>query len=487
MTIPRSLIEADVTLPEYRVEWRALPGSWTPINDDDVIEVSGVVENAFRDRGVAFGAFSTASAEVRLTRGAMTFDWRNAQIRVWYGFGGSAKVIGFAGVVSRASWRGHEVTLECRGYDALISRTAAYSPLLARRPASTRTSAVSVEDPDDPNWQGGLVNFIFWRAGGRPLEQQNAYPNAAFYYTCDVSPISVEYAWVAGEDAWGELDRLAKATGCTIAQRRDGVMTCRSVLRFGEGGSPGFTFSEAWRGPLEATAECEESVTAVRCAYTRRAAFPGDVAYEEKERRVIAPGETLTATITPDAPVAAWDMTPQFNAVFFDGQPASASVALSNASAGRVTVTFHNPHSAPIIISDLRLRARRLLPVAKGVVRVGGGDVEREVGEDVLIQSEMHARRLATLALDVYQHPRIVYTLPQCGYDPAREVGELIAISDAEWGLSNLLCRITAIRHERTGALMTIEATPIGGLPAESALFIVGQSYSAGDVRMLGY
>jgi hypothetical protein len=489
----RGEIEAAVTLPTYQVEyWNG--SAWTAIAANNVLDVSGTAESAGGANGVTFGAEATASLTIRLDPSCSTIAWERTRVRVKFSFASADLITRATGVITRRTRDADgAVTWEVEGFNEPIARTAVYSPLFYRRPASTLTSATSIEDPTNGAYRAGLVNYILWAAGGRPSEQAASYPSALFYYRCDFAPITPEWSWAAGENAWDELGRLARACGLVIYQAADGVVTATSALALG--GTASYTFDEGDYEDWREDASTGELVGAVRCAYTTRRLQPRQVVYEDSLARQIVPGGSGTYTLDMQQPVYDFEITSgalpsdAITATTTEGKLLTMSAAIVSQSASRLTITVTNPGAETMVISRIQIRGRPIAVVEEGSVTVGSGLPEREVGSDtgVYVQSQFHAERLCTLFRDLYGTTLPTRQLIGSGYDPDRSVGEIVGLTNAAWALSAAPHRITAIRHANTGATMDVDLVPSATLPTPAGTFIIGASYSGGDVRLLSY
>lgn len=490
----RPQIEAIVTKPTYLVEYDT-GGGWTAVTSSYVLEVQGAAESSSGgENGLGFGATAPATATIRLDPLASSIAWDGTLVRVSFGFDTSDKVVRFAGVIIRRTRQGDEgIAWECAGWDELIRRTAVYSPLIYRRPASTATTASSVEDPSSGSYRAGLVNYIMWQAGGRPYEQAGSYPSATFYYSCEFSPITPEWSWVAGENAWDELTRLARACGLLIYQAADGVMKAQSALTLA--GSPAYTFTASTFRQANEESSRLEKIAAVRCSYTVRRLQPEQVVYEDQTPRFIAAGASITLTVEFSQPVYTLVLngsalhTTSYVAVSLTGASVSLTTSVSNQAASRLTLTLTNGTSTPCVVAKLTIRGRPIAPVEEGIATSGSGTPAREIGDDtgVYVQSQLHGERLTKLYLDFYGTVRDRRTLAECGYDPDRAVGEVVNLTYSPWSLSAVQHRISSVRHADTGGTMEVGLVPVSGLPSTSSVFLVGTSYSGSDSRELSY
>jgi hypothetical protein len=493
----RGEIEATVTQPTYQVEyWNG--SAWTAVADSAVLSVAGDNDSGGGSSGLDFGAGAaprfTVTLEDNSTTAAIT--WAKTRVRVRYGFASSNQLTRHIGVINgRGRQYGEVPTLvwDCSGFDQTIRDTAIYSPMFYRRLAATATTASSVEDPTNSAYAGGLVNYIFWQAGGRPLAQSGTYPSATFYYTCQSALIAPEWTWIAGEDAWQELDRLCRAVGGQVFQQPDGTMVFVNVLA---PTASGYAVTEANYRAISEDATTDEYFTQARCSYTARALQPLQVVYEDTTPRLIAPSGTLTFTVEPQLPVYDWFVSgtstiPSDCYVITDlfGYSITATVTYVSRAAARVEVSFVNGDSTrPLLISRLSLKGRPVAPIEEGQASYGSGTPARAIGDgEIYVQSRSHAERLCRIYVDIYGQVRPTRRLTTMGYDPDRTVGEVIGLTCAAWSLSAVDHRIAAIQVSETGALMDLAVAPITGIPTTAALFMIGTTYSGSDTRELGY
>lgn len=488
----RPQIEAAQTKPTYAAEVDTGSG-YTAVPAQYVLDVSGAVEAAGGDSGMNFGAEATATATVVLDPAA-GLAWDGAKIRIKYGFDTSDTLARVAGIViAEDAQDDGPITWTVAGWDEPIARTPVYSPLFFRRAASTATSVSSVEDPTNGAYAAGLVNYICWTAGGRPYEQAGSYPTATFYYSCDTSLIVPEWSWCAGENAWEELGRIARACGLVIYQDADGVLRCRHALNLAGSGS--YTFTSAVFKRARRSAARGEKIASARCSYTARALQPRAIVYEDTTPRFVLPASTTTFTLEFRQPVydveASGSTLPadSIAAITTEGLAVSVTPTIVSLAAGRIQIQVGNAGNDVLIISRVQIRGRALAPVEDGIVTVGSGTPERELGSDtgVYVQSRRHAERIAKLYVDFYGTPRPTYELSECGYDPDRFVGEAVLFTYAPWGLTNAPCRITAIRHSNTGATMDVSLVPTSGIPTLADVFVWGQTYADGVTKTLSY
>lgn len=496
----RPQIEAVITTPSYTVEyWNG--SAWTALSDNVIIGVSGLVNAGGGSSGLDFGANASPRVTIELDDDAggvnAAIAWTKTRVRVSYGFAGSDELMRMTGIIASRSRSysddSQSLVWEAAGFDELIRDTPMYSTMYYRRLAATATTASSVEDPTNGAYVGGLVNYIFWQSGGRPLAQSGTYPTAVFYYQCDNALIAPEWSWIAGEDGWQELDRLCRAVGGQVFQQPDGTMRFVNVLAPTAGS---YSITDSTFQSISEDATTEDYFVAARCSYTARALQGTQVVYEDNTPRLVAPSGTLTFVLEPQLPVYSWQVSGAstipawcYVATDYFGRVLTPTVTYVSRAAARVEVSFVNTDSTrPMIISAIRLKGQPIMPVEEGQAKYGSGTPERAVGDgEIYVQSRTHAERLCRIYVDVYGVVRPTRKLEGMGYDPDRTLGEIVPVTLSAWGLSAVNHRITSIDVNETGATMSMSITPITGIPLTTDMFLIDQSYSGGDTRQLGY
>lgn len=495
----RAQIEADVTRPTYTVEYHN-GSTWVAVADELVQSVSGLVNTGGGSSGLDFGANGAPRVTVELDDTSVTaaIPWERTRVRVRFGFAGSNELARLTGIIAdqdRSYGDGIGITWQCTGFDQLIRDTGMYSPMFYRRLAATATTISSVEDPTNVAYVGGLVNYIFWQAGGRPLAQAGSYPTAVFYYQCDNALIAPEWSWIAGENGWAELDRICRAVGGQVFQQPDGTMRFVNVLA----PTPtSYVLDEGDYASLRQQGRTGEFFSRARCSFTARALQPQQVVYEDTSPRIIAPGATITFTIEPQLPIYDWHVSGAstipaecYTTTDFYGRSlaANTTAAFVSRSAGRAEVSFTNTHATlSMILSRIALRGRPVAPIEEGQASYGSGTVEKAIGDgEIYVQSRIHAERLCRIYVDIYGQVRPTRRATGLGYDPDRQVGEVVQLTCAAWGLSAVNHRIVSIEPRETGRVMDLSLTPITGILTTNDLFMIGTTYASGDVRSLGY
>lgn len=463
-------------------------GSPTTLPQDAVIEVSGSLDlaRAENQNPLAFGDASDMNCTVTIKREYLPYPWRFARVRVRFQVDATI-VTQFVGVITDYSGDEDTVELRCEGFAVLIRRCRAYSPLFLNRPAATRTTASSIEDPSNPAYAAGLMNWSFWTAGGRPLLQAALYPSATFYYHLDRSILVVDVGWIAGNDAWAECSKLALASGGMLYQDRDGTVRYRQPLTLADP-APGAHLNEQVYGEIREQASSVQTIDRIVVPYVPRRIPVSQEILKDDQARLLEPGASVSVPLEPQWPIYSSPApTITVKAADYRGNAVSPTVS-ATISAQRIDLLITNSASYPILLYQITVSGRPVQPGERQTLSAGFGDDSNSLTlqDNEYIQNASHALRLAQLYLAFYA-PRSIYTLSNCPYDPARNVGDVVLLSNVRLGLTAVSCLILSVRHSETGLLNEYVVAPVNDLPRRSQMFIVGQSYASADVRKLSY
>jgi hypothetical protein len=291
----------------HQAHWN-LGAGWVEITQYVVSASGGGELSGNRDNALAFGDSSDTSATVVLSDDLAGFGWQRKSIKLTFSING-VPAIAFAGIMVSRQRNSQEqtLTIECKGYAELIRTTRAYSPLLYRRPIATKTTTTSVEDPTNGAWRGGLINYILWTAGGRPLEQNfngTYIAQAKFWYSCDQALIAPLWSWTAGENGWDECLKLAQASGGQVYQALDGTVRYRQPYDIADD-TPSYTFDEDVydENGVDEAETTDQLVTSVSCSYVSRQLRAMQKIVEETDSRIIQIGETAVIVVEPSWPI----------------------------------------------------------------------------------------------------------------------------------------------------------------------------------------
>jgi len=505
MTPPtRPQIEASLALPTFSVEVDSGSG-YTVVTQAEVKAISAKLQTTQnQDNAFAFGTVATASAVVEITDAYVLSNWQTARIRIKFGFDTSDKITAFEGVIIKRQHQDRWYQYECEGFNYIIARKKIYTDVLYRRAIATKTTATSVEDATVPGSRPGILNQIFFEVGGRPYEQ-SAYasdPNFKFWYSFDGSIVKPKWAWVSGDDAWEETQRLVRAAGGQLYQDRDGVIYYKQPLSFGyvPSGATLFAYNESDFETISEEASTVEQLDTVKASFVERVLQPMQEVYSSTTPKLLAAGAT-NVPLEMQYPVYSYAsyMTPArlitsgaaIKATFLDGRDAtqntSFTVAINDKAAQLLDLTFTNSTGEPISINKITIHGRPITAGSESVATYTSGTGSELMLEDnVYVQSFAQAYRLVRMYYDFYHTNRAIITLNNTGYDPDRYLGEVVELTFAEWGLSSARHRIIGLDYSN-GDTMNVMLAPISGLPTRDTVFVVGSTYSDGTTKEVSY
>ncbi len=499
----RPQIEATIALPTFQVEVDQGAG-YVVVTQAEIKSINAKLETTQNtDNAFAFGTVATTTAIVQITDAYTISDWEQAKIRVSFGFDTSDKVVAFEGVIIKRQRQDRFYQYECEGFSYQIARKKIYTDVFYQRPIATKTSALSVDDPDIPGARPGILNHIFFTVGGRPYEQPGyaSDPDLKFWYSFDESIVRPRWAWVSGEDAWEETQRLVRAAGGQLYQDRDGVIYYKQPLSFGQTSGTPYNFDESTFQTISEDASTVEQIDTVKASFVERVLQPMQEVYSSSTPKLLPAGELTNVPLEMQYPVYQYAsyLTPQrlitsgaaIKATFLDGRNATFdsdfTVTINVEAAQLVDLTFDNDTGEPISLNKITLHGRPITPGSENIASYTNGDGSELMLEDnVYIQSFAQAYRLVRMYYDFYHVNRAIVTLGGVGYDPDRYLGEVVTLTYAEWGLSASEHRIISLDYSN-GETMVVGLAPIDGLPTRDDVFIVGSTYLDATTKMVSY
>jgi hypothetical protein len=487
MTPTRSTIESIVTTIAQRVRvfdgsaWRVLSG---------LITTSCNIQGNTVENGLAFGdSFYTEATISTLSATNLPENWKNARTWIETKFQQGDWVPTFYGFITGKVRGEREIELSCGGIIEHIKLYKIYTKAFYRRPISTRTAIDIDDNPDNVNYAGGLINEIFWRAGGRPDSQRASFPSQPFYYTCDQSIILPEWIWLSGENLEDELLTLARAGGGQIYQGPTDVIRYVQPLAFA--GTSSYTITDSYFSTFAETQETSMDVGTLRGVYTPRLLRGVQSVYADTMPRLIPPSGIIAVEANTANPIYVYaELTARkcVKAHAWDHIQEYPTLTLSGFYAQRIAFTLQNTLSGvrygTMVVTNIDLQGRPITALEKGYVSFGSGTPEKELEDNPYVQSRQHANMLCRMAHDFYSPNKAIITLGDCPYDPDRYIGETVTFSSNYLSISGL-CRIVGISY--SDLAMELKLVDVTGVLTRNDIFIIGTSYSAGDTRRVSY
>lgn len=521
MAAPTRLqIENNFAKPTYKVEVLNHAGTWYTMLNARIANLSGSADSTGnQDNGVSFGTPSDPSASVDMEnyqvdgiRYMHDPYWINKVVRISFGFDTSDFITVFQGPIVSMNRSNNNISLDLGGSLDYLADVKLHTPIYYRRPAATQTTFASQENPDGVGYNAGLINLALWRAGGRPLEQKGilyteASPDWKFWYSCEQSLIAPDYAWYSGENLQDEVYRLARAVGGQLYQDTLGTVRYTQPLSFGDtsGYVSYFTFTDAHFVDYAENITKGELVGTLKMLHTPRRIEPMQDVIDDTTPRLIAPfallGQAETIELAPSLPVYQYQGLVSFDngtatrtmkAQLIDGREVTPVIGVVEQYANKVLITVSNPDgTTPMIITSIKIQGRPLAANDEILTQYpppyDAFLPEKTVENNVYVQNEVHAKRLTRMIYDFYNELRPIISLGGVMYDPDRFVGEIVKIASTYNNDAAKYFRIIKIGHEQLGTSMSVDLVQTTTIPKRNDMFIIGDTYSSGDVRQLSY
>jgi len=497
----RGQIDTTTVNPTYKIEILDTAYAWQDITNS-VMSVSGSVATGNDSNGLAFGSSVLVTGSIVVLRDTVSGvsmespALRMTKIRVYMKWDTSDFVQIFTGVIRGIQSDGDQVTYDLTGIDAYLNNVKIYTSVYRRKMIALSTGLVS----DDPSVvTTGLLNELFWRAGGRPYGQ--GFVESAtvkFFYQCTNSLQTPEYSWISGENMLDEAYVLVRAAGGQLYQDDNGVLNYVQPLLLAAG-SQVFTITDSMFGTYAKQIASELSVGTIKSTYTPRELGPTQEVYADTNQFPIQASAFKDFQLETQLPVYIWDATTPITivATTFDGNTVTPTLSNMVYTATRVTGRMTNPNSTqPIVIQSIKLRGRPIIADEDKTTSYGSTQPERTLENNVYVQTIDAANRLCNLVYDFYTGTRPTITLGDMFFDPDRYVGEIVKLSSIRHQIYNgsifvndtaTNLRIQSMTVDLASGTMSLTLTPVDNIPVQNNMYIVGTSYATTDTRLLSY
>lgn len=493
----RAQIESYHPLPKYRIAVHN-GSTFVDIPDSEILSISGTNETINnRENALTFGdAVITELTFTAIDTVSIPVNWLRAAIWVYLTFDTADDMPAFYGYIVKRQRSKNVYTFTCEGIlQVRINDIKLHTELFYRKPIATKTTISSIENPDDANYVGGLINEVFWRSGGRPLAQSGTYPGNMWYYECDNALLTPEWAWIAGENVPDELYRLARAGGGQIYQTNRNVIKYVQPFRFNLGST--FVIRDNYYGTYTESESALNYVATVRVPYTPRVIESEQIVYDDTTPRLIGPLGNIALEASPQQPIYQWDsrlntvstITNSGIITAYDPMnlPITPNLTIQNLDAQRVKFVITNPVNRPIVVTKIQFAGQPLVAGEQQTSIYNAGNTpELNVEDNPYIQSKPYAEQLARMVYDYHANIKPIITVDDCIYDPDRYVGETVTFISTFYNVSGLY-RIIGLRHDLTGVKTQLSLVSVSGIVNQNDVFVVGSSYSAGDTRRVSY
>jgi hypothetical protein len=514
---------------------RYISGSWTPWPNARVLPGMKITSDfgGTPQSPIVWGAVKPPelSLAIQGVQAEASTAYADLPVRVKLARGGVLTGV-FTGIVQgkdeTVSVEANEVGYRAVGLGEWVRRTRAISHLWPRRYAATRTTATSIEDPAHPQYAGGLINYLFWKAGLRPWAQLASYPNAIGYYHCDHALRAPAWTWANGEDGYAECGELARSVGGVITQTPDGVVRFVSPLSPSLGGvvatlSEGATAGIAgatYYGKLTTKRQRTTRFTQVRVDWARRVKQGMQQIWELPERvRVPAKGEApqyadygyVDIEFQPDYPIyryyklgagdpltmseatpdnmgvsdfSQWPVTPRRNGL--EGKATFFEVL--EIGAQRVVGRFKHNYLQPLWLNTLRIQGEPVVVVHEGQAVVGTPGTQVNYPPNLYVSDQNHGEFLGAMLLAFHTVERPLRTADDVIFNPAIAAGVKVLVHSTRSGLSPAVLHLVTkatITVDGDGIRQSLDLIPIGDLPQIEDTWLWGDSVASGPKGVL--
>lgn len=397
----------------------------------------------------------------------------------------------------------------------------------------------------------GIVNALLWLLGGRPYKYYSLFQPASayyetlnytplFYYDCTSSVINPEWVWFNYENLYGDLALLCKASGGLLRQNDDGVVEYVNVFNLKkqqtdivltDSDFSDLTFSSYRYEPYKELvisynprflSASQEVFSAVFDEYLKaNESVERRVEFEKPVWKLVNKtisgqlSDTLVSTTykTVEDNFTAVDLFGTNRRVKAKIQPHNtfyiskyvASGAAGNfvlakdtgiSSSQSTTVFVQNSglsDQSSLYIAEVKLYGRALdsapednciLPITTSGVSAGFRQLN--LGNNPYVQSKVQGFRFLDIAAYLMKDDRPKISLKEVPFDKNIKLGDVVRVVSTFSDVNDYF-KVYSYTVSSSLATADYELISVSGLYDESDLFIVGQTYSDPNEKILSF
>jgi hypothetical protein len=397
----------------------------------------------------------------------------------------------------------------------------------------------------------GIINSILWLLGGRPYKYYSLFQPASayystlnytplFYYDCESSVVNPEWVWFNYENLVNDLTLLCKASGGLLRQNDDGVIEYVNVfnlkkqitsivltdkdfsdLTFGSYNYEPYKELVTTFNPRFLSASQEVFSTVFDEYLSFNEEVERRVEFEKPVWKLV--NKTISGQLT-DTLVSTTYKTVEdnFTAVdlFGNNRQVSAKIQPHNtyyitkyvasgvagnfvlvqdtgvSSSQSTTVTVKNnivADQSSLYIATVKLYGRALdsAPEDNCILPITSSDVssgfrQLNLGNNPYIQSKTQGFRFLDIAAYLMQNDRPKITINEVPFNKNIKLGDVIRIVSTFSDVDDYF-KVYSYTVSKSLATADYELISVSGLYDESDLFIVGQTYSGSNEKILSF
>jgi hypothetical protein len=397
----------------------------------------------------------------------------------------------------------------------------------------------------------GIINSILWLLGGRPFKYFSLFqPTSAyyatlnytplFYYDCESSILNPEWVWFNYENLLGDLSLLCKASGGLLRQNDDGILEYTNVFNLKKQQS-NITLTDKDFSDLTYGSYNYEPYKEIVTTFNPRFLSASQEVFSAVFDEYLSFNQTVERRVEFEKPV--WKLvnktisgqlsdtlvSTQFKTVednftatdlFGTNRRVSARIQPHNSyymtrytasgspgnfvltkdtgvtSSQSTTVYVRNNlivDQSSLYISTVRLFGRALdsapednciLPLTSSGISAGFRQLS--LGNNPYIQSKQHGFRFLDIAAYLMQNDRPKISLKEVPFNKNLKLGDVVRVVSTFSDVDDYF-KVYSYTVSSSLATADYELISVSGLYDESDLFIVGQTYSGSNEKILSF
>jgi hypothetical protein len=487
-----------------------------------------------------------------------SFDWRMTRLDIYMSNDGNVNNLKmmYSGLLFVRKETDTKVIFTTRNFLDLLNITLIETPLLRNRKTATKildTVSVANLKKQDPTLKEGsavgIINTLFWLAGGRPYKYKSLYTTQdayvagqypKFYFDCENSIINPEWLWFNYENLLQDLRQLCKATGGLITQDNDGVVRYKNVFSMRETWN-GVTLTDSSYSSLDLSESGTEPYAKIITTFTPRYLSNSQEVYTAVLGEYLNPGQSLSRQIEFNKPTykimnkstsgqltdsivggTLTNVKEKISAVDIFGTRRKVNARIGNytkmyipryvstSTPGTYTIvedtkvvssqsaTFYLSHNVEegagtLYIGEVFIYGRSLEAASQETYikqlnqfPTISGYKELRLPDNPYVQSESQGKRIIEMAKYLMVNPRLEVSAKEVAVVSGIELGKTIRLTSNVYNIDEYFS-ITGIEYGNNLAKADLTLLSLSGLYMLDDLFTIGTTYTTNPTKRLSF
>lgn len=393
----------------------------------------------------------------------------------------------------------------------------------------------------------GVINALLWYTGGRPNKYKSLYTSQysgvageypKFYFDCDVSVVDPEWIWFNYENLYTDIGELCKASGGLLRQDTDGVVRFENIYNFNKTPSS-IRLTDSSFSSLDMGETGTEPYSRIIATYTPRFLSGPQVVFSEVFGDNLPADSTLSRRIDFDKPVQkilnttisgeildtivstefkqvketvnATDLfgtrrtvdlrvlphttfyIPKYKATSPGNFTQVQDTSITSSQSTTIEIRNNLVDFSTLYIGEVKLygksleasKQQRYIKTLTQTATISGFK-ELSIPDNPYVQSTSQMRRIVNITEYLMKNPRTNISVADVPFVSGLTLGTVVEV-DSNFNNISGFFKVTDVEYASDLSRVNLSLLSVSGLYLQNSFFIVGQTYSGSDTKILSF